>query len=220
MKAVLFDMDGVIFDSERAVRAVWREIAAQFGLTGIDAVFARCVGVNIARTREIFREAYPGLDFEDFDARVRARFGALYGGGRLPVKPGALEILTALRERGIPLALASSTRTEAVRRELGEAGLLDFFKVVVGGDKVARSKPDPEIFLSAAALLGAEPADCVVIEDSFNGVRAAHAGGFRALMVPDLLAPDAEMAEKAEAVLPDLFAARDYLCAELLSGET
>ncbi|MBR4550483.1 MAG: HAD family phosphatase [Oscillospiraceae bacterium] len=215
MKAVLFDMDGVLFDSERAVRAAWREVAAELGLEGIDEVFLRCVGVNIRGTEGILRRAYPALDFEDFDTRVRARFRARWGGGRLPVKPGAREILTALRERGIPLALASSTRTETVRSELDEAGLLVFFDAVVGGDMVARSKPDPEIFLAAAALLGTAPADCFVIEDSFNGVRAAHAGGFRTVMVPDLLSPDAEMAEKADAIRPDLFAARDWLLARL-----
>ena len=159
MRAVLFDMDGVIFDSERAVLGVWREVAAQLSLPGIDAVFVRCVGVNKRRTREIFLEAYPALDFEDFDARVRERFLALYGGGRLPVKPGAREILTALKARGVPLALASSTRTETVRRELGEAGLLGFFDLIVGGDAVTRSKPDPEIFLTAAAQLGAQPGE-------------------------------------------------------------
>ncbi len=211
MRAVLFDMDGVIFDSERAVLAVWREIAAQCGLEGIDAVFVRCVGVNKQRTREIFFETYPELDFEDFDRRVRARFLSLYDRGRLPVKPGAREILAALKARGIPLALASSTRTETVRRELEEAGLLACFDTVVGGDQVRRSKPDPEIFLTAASLLGAEPAESFVIEDSFNGVRAACAGGFRTLMVPDMLPPDAEMREKAEAILPDLFEAERYL---------
>lgn len=211
MKAVLFDMDGVIFDSERAVLGVWREIAAQCGLEGIDAVFVRCVGVNLRRTREIFLEAYPGLDFEDFDRRVRARFLSLYDKGRLPVKPGAREMLAALRERGVPLALASSTRTEAVRRELGEADLLGFFDAVVGGDMVTRSKTDPEIFLTAAALLGAEPAQSFVIEDSFNGIRAARAGGFRPVMVPDMLPPDAEMEAKAEVILKDLFEAETYI---------
>lgn len=211
MRAVLFDMDGVIFDSERAVLAVWREIAAQRGLEGIDAVFVRCVGVNRQRTREIFLETYPALDFGDFDKRVGTRFRSLYDKGRLPVKPGARELLAALRERGVPLALASSTRTEAVRRELEEAGLLGCFDAVVGGDMVMRSKPDPEIFLRAASLLGAEPAESFVIEDSFNGVRAGRAGGFRTLMVPDMLPPDAEMAEKAEAILPDLLAVERYL---------
>lgn len=207
MKAVLFDMDGVIFDSERAVRGVWLEIADELGLRDIGAVFVRCVGVTKQRTREILSEAYPGLDFDDFDSRVRARFRARYGGGRLPVKPGAREILSALRKAGYPLALASSTRTETVRRELEEAGLLGCFDAVVGGDMVQRSKPDPEIFLTAASRLGVSAGDCWVIEDSYNGVRAARAGGMRAIMVPDLLPPDAEMAEKASYIVPDLFAA-------------
>lgn len=211
IRAVLFDMDGVIFDSERAVLAVWREIAGELQLKGIDEVFVQCVGVNKRRTREIFGEAYPTLDFDDFDQRVRTRFLSRYDKGRLPVKPGAAEILRAFSERGLPLALASSTRTVTVRRELEEAGLLRFFTVVIGGDQVTHSKPDPEIFLRAAAQLGVRPEDCAVIEDSFNGIRAARAGGFHAVMVPDLLPPDAEMEEKAEIIVKDLFEAKRYL---------
>ena len=211
IRAVLFDMDGVIFDSERAVLAVWREIAAELGLPGIDEVFTACVGVNKQRTLEIFLTAYPDLDFEDFDRRVRTLFLSRYDRGRLPVKPGAAEILRALRGRGVPLALASSTRTETVKQELDEAGLLRYFDTVVGGDRVTRSKPDPEIFLTAAARFGVRPEDCFVIEDSFNGIRAAHAGGFRAIMVPDMLPPDAEMEEKAEIIVKDLFEAERYL---------
>ncbi len=211
IRAVLFDMDGVIFDSERAVLAVWREIAGELQLKGIDEVFVQCVGVNKQRTREIFGEAYPALDFDDFDQRVRTLFLSRYDKGRLPVKPGAAEILRAFSERGLPLALASSTRTVTVRRELEEAGLLRFFTVVIGGDQVTHPKPDPEIFLRAAAQLGVRPEDCAVIEDSFNGIRAARAGGFHAVMVPDLLPPDAEMEEKAEIIVKDLFEAKRYL---------
>ena len=210
-RAVLFDMDGVIFDSERAVLAVWREIAGEMELSGIDGVFVQCVGVNKQRTLEIFCEAYPDLDFDEFDVRVRRLFLSRYDKGRLPVKPGVREILAGLRERRIPLALASSTRTETVKRELEEAGFLGCFDTVIGGDLVTRSKPDPEIFLTAASRLGAEPADCFVIEDSFNGIRAASAGGFRPIMVPDMLPPDAEMEEKAELIAADLFEAWDYL---------
>ena len=210
-RAVLFDMDGVIFDSERAVLAVWREIAGEMELSGIDGVFVQCVGVNKQRTREIFCGAYPDLDFDEFDVRVRRLFLSRYDKGRLPVKPGVREILAGLRERRIPLALASSTRTETVKRELEEAGFLGCFDTVIGGDLVTRSKPDPEIFLTAASRLGAEPADCFVIEDSFNGIRAASAGGFRPIMVPDMLPPDAEMEEKAELIAADLFEAWDYL---------
>lgn len=210
-RAVLFDMDGVIFDSERAVLAVWREIAEELGLAGIDGVFVQCVGVNKQRTREIFCAAYPSLDFGEFDGRVRRLFLSRYDRGRLPVKPGVREILAGLRERRIPLALASSTRTETVKRELDEAGLLGYFDTVIGGDLVTRSKPDPEIFLTAASRLDAEPSDCFVIEDSFNGIRAAHAGGFHPVMVPDMLPPDAEMEEKAEVIVSDLSEAWAYL---------
>ena len=210
-KAVLFDMDGVIFDSERAVLACWQEVGARFSLCGIEQVFVRCVGVNKQRTRQIFSEAYPELDFDRFDEAVRTLFLSRYDKGRLPLKPGVREILSALKEAGIPLALASSTRLVTVRRELDEAGLLPFFDAVIGGDTVAHSKPDPEIFLTAASLLDAAPADCWVIEDSFNGVRAAHAGGMHPIMVPDLLPPDAEMEEKAEIMVKDLFEAMAYL---------
>ena len=101
--AVLFDMDGVIFDSERAVLALWREIAAELSLPGIGEVFIQCVGTNKRRTEEILHAAYPALDFHAFDAEVRRRFRARYDGGRLPVKPGAEEILRALRDRGVPV---------------------------------------------------------------------------------------------------------------------
>lgn len=209
--AVLFDMDGVIFDSERAVLAVWREIAAELGLEGIGEVFIQCVGTNKRRTEEIFRAAYPTLDFGDFDREVRRRFLVRYDKGRLPVKPGAEQILRALRERGLPLALASSTESGVVRRELAEAGLLSYFDAVIGGDQVHVSKPDPEIFLLAASALGAAPEDCFVIEDSFNGIRAAKAAGMHPVMVPDLLPPDGEMQRLAEVILPDLNVAEEYI---------
>ena len=212
--AVLFDMDGVIFDSERAVLACWQEVGASFGLKGIEQVFVRCVGVNKQRTRQIFFEAYPELDFLRFDEAVRALFLSRYDKGRLPLKPGVREILSHLKAEKIPLALASSTRLVTVRRELDEAGLLAFFDTVVGGDTVTRSKPDPEIFLTAASRLGVEPRHCYVIEDSFNGIRAACAGGMHPIMVPDMLEPDEEMKEKAEVIVKDLFEAKAYLCSE------
>ena len=210
-KAVLFDMDGVIFDSERAVLEVWREIAGELGLDGIGEVFIQCVGTNKRRTEEILLAAYPALDFGEFDREVRRRFLARYDKGRLPVKPGAEQILRALRERNVPLALASSTESGVVRRELEEAGLLRYFDAVIGGDQVHVSKPNPEIFLLAARALGAAPEDCFVIEDSFNGIRAARAAGMHPVMVPDLLPPDGEMEQLAEVILPDLSAAEEYI---------
>ena len=98
-----------------------------------------------------------------------------------------------------------------VRRELEEAGLLGYFDAVIGGDQVHVSKPNPEIFLLAAKALDAAPEDCFVIEDSFNGIRAARAAGMHGVMVPDLLPPDGEMERLAEVILPDLAAAEEYI---------
>lgn len=210
--AVLFDMDGVIFDSERMLRDCWRAIADREGLEGMQEVYGLCIGVNQRASDEILRQAY-GRDFpvERFKKEAVGLFHERIAKEGLPVKPGAREILQALRERGVPLALASSTDQGPVRRELAEAGLLDCFNVLVTGDMVKNSKPHPEIFLAAAELLGVRPGDCFVIEDSYNGVRAAAAAGMRPLMVPDLLAPDEEMRALAEAILPDLNSAQSYL---------
>ena len=203
--AVLFDMDGVIFDSERAQMAIWLDIAEREGLPNMEEVYHRCIGVTMEATGKILREAY-GADFpwQDFRRRTTEGYRSRYAGGKLPVKPGARELLASLNTRGVALALASSTQGELVRQWLSEAGLLDCFDVLVTGDMVARSKPDPEIFLKACVLLHVKPEDAYVIEDSYNGIRAAHAGGMHALMVPDMLPPDAEMREKAERIFPGL----------------
>ena len=207
--AVLFDMDGVIFDSERVQRAIWCELAAEQGLGDMERVYARCIGVTVPATGEILCEAYG----EAFPWERSRRYRARYGGGRLPLKPGASDLPAQLRAAGRHLALASSTPRSLVETWLEGAGLADVFDAVVTGDEVAHSKPDPEIFLLAAARLGAEPARCYVIEDSFNGVRAGHAAGMRTLMVPDLLVPDGEIRRLAEAILPDLPAVWRYLSA-------
>ena len=208
--AVIFDLDGVILDSERVAMDRWKQVGETLGLDGIEQVYMRCIGTTPARTREIMDEAYgPGFSLEDFYTLLRVRFQR--GGAQMPVKAGSLEILEALKAAGLPLAVASSSPEDYVRRELSGAGLLDFFDHVVTGDMVTHSKPHPEIFLKAGALCGVEPAEIWVIEDSFNGVRAAHAAGMRPLMVPDLIPPDDEMRQKAAVILPDLLSARDYL---------
>jgi beta-phosphoglucomutase-like phosphatase (HAD superfamily) len=105
-----------------------------------------------------------------------------------PLKPGALELLRLLRQRGVPCAVASSTYADEVRRRLTTVGVLDFFQVVAGGDEVARSKPDPAVYLLAAARLGVQPVRCLAFEDSDHGAAAAHQAGLRVVVVPDLRA--------------------------------
>ena len=211
-KAVLFDMDGVIFDSERALRSCWRELAEQRGLRDMDAVYERCLGVTKAGTAAILKEAYgEDFPFEWFYETAFAMYTERFSGGRLPIKPGVVELLSFLREKGLPVALASSTYAAAVESRLKDGGLWDYFDYVITGDMVTRSKPDPEIFLLACEKCGVKPEETWVIEDSYNGVRAAFAGGMHPIMVPDLVQPDEEIRRKAELVLPSLVEVRKYL---------
>ena len=217
MSAVIFDMDGVIFDTEHLAMRLWVQAAEELGIPGIAAFYPTVIGTTSVRTAELLYERYgPAFPKEAFDRRIRELYFEHYDREGLPVKPGVEELLSSLAARAVPMALASSTRTDTVRRELEDAGFLRYFDVVIGGDMVSHSKPHPEIFLKAAAALGTLPADCYVIEDSFNGIRAAAAAGMHPLMVPDMLQPDEEILHLAEGVFPSLGDAAAYLTARPL----
>lgn len=194
MKAVIFDMDGVIFDSERAMLWSLQEVCRRRGIKDVTPYYPECIGVTREMTVQIFQKVY-GADFdvEEFMAEGSRLYHERYDGGRMPVKEGARELLTFLSERKVPLALASSTRIESVKRQMKEAGLISFFEKIIGGDMVTKSKPEPDIFLCAAKELGVTAEDCIVIEDSYNGIRAAHAAGMTPVMVPDMLEPNEEI---------------------------
>ena len=209
--AVIFDMDGVIFDTETIALKCWSKAAESLSLPDIRPVFPLCIGANIRRTEEIFIEHFgPDYPYAAFAKQARANYIAHYETEGLPVKPGAREILAFLRDAGVPMAIASSTVSSVVRQELEDADLIPFFQAVIGGDMAERSKPAPDIFLSAAAQFSFLPERCFVIEDSFNGIRAAHNAGMRPLMVPDMLQPTEEIATLTEHVFPSLFEAKDF----------
>lgn len=211
-KAVVFDMDGVIFDSERAVMQCWKEVASRHNIPDIEKAILACTGTTMVRTREIMLNLY-GADFpyDEYARESSAIFHSRYDGGRLPMKPGVKELLTFLKERGKKIALASSTRQQVVTDELRDAGIIEYFDRIICGDMVSRSKPAPDIFLKACEELNISPSDSYAIEDSYNGIRAAHAGGLHPIMVPDLLPADEEMQSLAEIVLPNLTSVMEYL---------
>lgn len=210
--AVVFDMDGVIFDSERAIMNCWIEVASKWGLESMKENFHACIGVNIQKTKEIMLAAYgDSFPFEEFDKEASALFHETYDGGRLPVKKGVRVLLDYLRRSGKKIALASSTKKKSVINRLSEAEILEYFDEIITGDMVAHSKPHPEIYLFACEKIGVEPKDAYAIEDSYNGVRSASSGGLRTIMVPDLLPSNNEMKELAEIVLDDLEEVVKYL---------
>lgn len=211
-KAVVFDMDGVIFDSERAVMQCWKEVASRHNIPDIEKAILACTGTTMVRTREIMLNLY-GADFpyDEYARESSVIFHSRYDGGRLPMKPGVKELLTFLKEHDKKIALASSTRQQVVTDELRDAGIIEYFDRIICGDMVSRSKPAPDIFLKACEELNVSPSDSYAIEDSYNGIRAAHAGGLHPIMVPDLLPADEEMQSLAEIVLPNLTSVMEYL---------
>ena len=209
--SVIFDMDGVIFDTERAWIECWQPVAERHSIPDLDRVLRQdCVGITAAAMRARLLEIY-GTDFpydsyrkeayEVFDRRYRHD---------LPVKKGARELLSWLNSNGIPTGLASSTGSVTVQDELSQTQLLQYFNVIVGGEAVKRSKPAPDIFLLCARKLQANPADCFVIEDARFGIRAAYDAGMKAIMVPDLQQPDAETRSMCFKIFSDLNAAKTF----------
>lgn len=204
-KAVVFDMDGVIFDTESAVIKVWKQVADMRGIPDIESFCMDCLGTNAAETKSKFLKRYGDLyPYDEIRAQKTGMVREMFKRGEIYTKPGAREILSTLKSKGIKVALASSTREEAVREELTIAGLIDYFDVIVTGDMVNNSKPAPDIFLKACERLGIDPKDAAGIEDSFNGVRSSKSAGLYTIMVPDILQPTDEIKALADIVLHDL----------------
>ncbi len=210
--AVVFDMDGVIFDSERATMKCWLELAEKYDIKNIEEPYLACTGTTAQRTKEIMLEAY-GDDFpyDVYAKEASTMYHEKYDGGRLPMKSGVHVILDFLKYENKKIALASSTRRQTVVNQLRDAGILEYFDEIVTGDMVTKSKPDPEIFLLACEKIGVKPENAYAIEDSYNGIRSASRGGLKPVMVPDLLPATDEMKELSETVQDTLDKVVEYL---------
>jgi len=212
MKAVIFDMDGVLFDTERLCMESWCVLAKEQGIPDMEIVFPKCIGRNAADTEEIVTDYYgEGFDYDTFRKKASDWFWQYIKNNGLPIKTGVKEILAYLKQEGYAVGLASSTRYSSVVNHLEEAGIKDYFSVIVTGDMVEHSKPKPDIYLLACEKLGVEPAKAYAVEDSYNGIRSAHAAGMKPVMVPDLLEPDEEMESLSFLICKDLLEVLAYL---------
>jgi HAD superfamily hydrolase (TIGR01509 family) len=203
-QAVIFDMDGTILDTESVFRTIVFEVCAELGFEMTNAVHMAMVGGSHENTNRLLMESY-GVTFPYtlFDERCRVIMRERSHGG-VPVKRGAREFIGELRERGIPTAVATSSRNPHAQHHLSAAGLLDLFETVVTRDDVVNPKPHPEPYLTAARRLGVDPLHCLALEDSHSGVRAAHAAGMQTVMVPDLVHPSEEIRALGIAVMESL----------------
>jgi len=208
---VIFDMDGIIFDSEQLVLDSWEAVGRKYGIPDVRKILTDCIGTSKDRTQEIIYAHYgKDFDYEKYRKEASMLFHEYVRENGLPMKKGVRELLQYLKEEKIPVGLASSTRLAVVEEELKQAGLYDYFQVVIGGDQLKRSKPEPDIYLMACEKMGVSPEDAYAIEDSHNGIRAAYSAGMMPIMVPDLLPATEEMREKSIAVFEDLFQVKQF----------
>ena len=202
--AVIFDMDGTLLDTESVFRTIVFDVCTELGFEMTDDVHRSMVGSSHEHTRQLLVESYGvAFPYTLFDERCRVIMRERSHGG-VPLKPGAREFVTALRDNNVPTAVATSSRNPHAQHHLGAAGLLDLFDTIVTRDDVRNPKPHPEPYLTAAGRLGIGPTRCLALEDSHAGVRAAHAAGMQTIMVPDLVHPSEEIRQLGIAVLESL----------------
>jgi len=204
--AAIFDMDGLLVDSERATLRAWTEAALALGVVLRESDYLQVVGKAAQDSHAILQAHLGGVaPFEQAMVAVRAALEEGEGKELLfPLKPGAASLLAQLQAAGIPCAVASSSRTDEIAQRLARVGVLAHFAAVAGGNEVLRGKPEPALYLLAAQRLGVAPAQCLAFEDSHNGACAALAAGMGLVVVPDLLQPAPEVAQACLAVLGSL----------------
>jgi HAD superfamily hydrolase (TIGR01509 family) len=197
-------MDGLMFDTERLYRESWMVLAEEFGQTPNPDFPAAVAGSAGDIMRGIIRRYYPDIDADGYMNACIKRVADIVAVS-VPEKPGLRKLLKLLRNRGVKLAVASSSPEATIEGNLRTAGLRECFDAVVSSSHpaVKNSKPAPDVFLYAAQCIGIAPEDCYVFEDSLNGIRAGHAAGAAAIMVPDTMEPTEEIRQICS-VYPDL----------------
>lgn len=211
IESVVFDMDGVLFDTERVCSDVWCQVGTELGLKDIEIAVTACVGLNSKDTRDFFLKLYgKDFDYENFRNRSSELFHTILVTEGLPVKPGVFELLNFLQENNYKIALASSTNKANVVKYLDRAGITHYFQAIVTGDMVVHGKPDPEIYLKACRELDSLPDNCIAIEDSPNGLKSAYQAGMKPIMVPDLIQPDEELKKLLYGKFESLLEVRNY----------
>ena len=207
---VIFDMDGLMLDTERICIQAWDYAGEKMGIGKAGFMVLKTLGMNIAKANEVWREEfgdrYDPAELREYSEQFLSDF---HRKNKVPVKKGLYELLGYLKSNHVKMAVASSTPKWKVERNLQEAEVLHYFEGIVGGDMIEKSKPDPEIYLKACELLGADPGETYALEDSKSGLLSAYRAGCKPIMVPDLWQPDEEVLQFVVGVYEDLLKVRE-----------
>jgi HAD superfamily hydrolase (TIGR01509 family) len=212
IKAAIFDMDGLMLDTEPAYRVAWQAASAECGYDLPDPLYFTLIGRGRSEGEQTLVDAFgPEFPVDAFRAACLRREAAMFDTTAPPKKPGLDELLELLDSRKIVKAVATSTERRTAVAQLTAAGLLNRFDAVATGDEVVNGKPAPDLFLLAAQRLGVEPVHCIVFEDAEAGTIAAHRAGMRVFIVPDLKQPSPEVRNLAAGVFESLTAVAHHL---------
>lgn len=192
-EAVIFDMDGLMFDTERLGNQIWKKVAKELHIDAPSDMFLRVIGRTKADGKKIMKETIgKEFDYEKVkDKRMEYYYKYIEEHGT-PIKKGLIELLDYLDKNNIKKAIASSSYIDVVSFLLKNANIVDRFNVIITGDEVKNGKPNPEIFIKASSKLKIEPSKCLVLEDSNPGIKSANLAGMESILIPDLLKPTEE----------------------------
>lgn len=194
IKAAIFDMDGLLLDTEIIALNTFVESCRECGFDPDINVYYKCIGTNSVKTKEMLIDGYgDGFPYEKISRIWSAKYQDIIMHEKIPMKPGVVNLLTLFRKSKKKIALATSTEYDIALIKLKNAGIYHYFDFIIGGDQVEKGKPDPEIYFKASERLNELPGNCLVLEDSDNGVLAAFRAGMQIIQVPDLKKPSTDI---------------------------
>ncbi len=191
---VIFDMDGLMFDTEKLIYRSWKESCKKYKQKINNGIFNKTIGLDWKRTIEVYKKYYgSSLPYEDIIDETMNIFEDFIRSEGVPLKEGLLELLEYNKKKQLKMAIATSTRRDRTEMMLNLSDTGKYFDTVVCGDEITNGKPDPEIFLETAKKLNFRPENCMVLEDSANGIIAAYKAGMLPVIVPDIIKPGKEI---------------------------